>query len=185
MATEHWLKVRKALLRSPKMHILSAELNISLGEAVCTALLWLDYLDEYTEKGVTNVTPQFLENYFSCPSLFNALKKIDWVDVNKEGHVFALEYDKHNGQNAKKRLQDAERKAKSRAKKVTKKSQECHKVVTTESQTCPENVTPRERERERNNIVHNSSFNPPLNTARTRQLSPRQNDCNANRRYDW
>lgn len=145
MATEHWLKVRKALLRSPKIHILSAELNISLGEAFYTACLWLDYLDEYTEKGVTNVTPQFLESYFSCPSLFNALKKIGWVDVNKEGHVFALEYDKHNGQNVKKKLQDAERKAKSRAEKchknVTKKSQECHKVVTKLSQTCHKNVT--------------------------------------------
>lgn len=184
MATEQWLKLRKTLLRSPKIHQLAAALGTTVGEAFYLALLWLDYLDEYTENGHTNVTPQFLETYFSQPHFYTALREIGWIDADENGHVFALDYSKHNGQNAKKRLQDAERKAKSRTSKVTKKSQKSHTEVTPVSQKSHENVTLRERERERNIYIQNSTLKQRSNTPPRTVNHHRQNDCNANRRYD-
>jgi hypothetical protein len=185
--TEPWLKLRKSLLRSPKIHQLAASLGTSLGDAFHLACLWLDYLDTYSDNGVTNVTPQFLETYFSCANFYTAFAQIGWIDCTETGHVYAIDYEKHNGQNAKRRMQDAERKAKSRAAKVTQKSRKSHTNVTEESQKSHD----RERERERiNNINHNSISNPPTITQRatpqhTTTLNRRtQQDCNANRRYD-
>lgn len=178
--TEPWLKLRKSLLRSPKIHQLAAALGTSLGDAFYLACLWLDYLDAYSDNGVTNVTPQFLETYFSCPNFYTAFAQIGWIDCTENGNVFAHDYEKHNGQNAKRRLQDAERKAKSRAAKVTAKSQQSHAKVTGTSQKSHD----RERERERIYTPPTSSLTPPAVTPPRTINHHRQNDCNANRRYD-
>lgn len=54
---ETWIKVRHALLRSPKIRQLARQLNCNKNEALGVAVAWLMWVDEQSADGETFLTP--------------------------------------------------------------------------------------------------------------------------------
>ena len=173
----NWIKINTTLPRSPKIMLLGQHLGISRYEALGLAVEWLAWLDGitangetglsadlmdrlfYTEflsqKNVTNVTDICDECHTNVTKLSHALSQIGWVEVDKNGIVHVLDFDKHNGETAKKRAENAERQRKSRLNKQRNLSQ---KNVTSVTKKCDQireekNIYNRERPLESNTTV--------------------------------
>lgn len=175
-----WIKVATTLPRNPKILVLADELKCSRHAALGIALDWLAWLDGITTDGKTGLTAEQINRLFSVTffcdtghkenaNIVTALKKINWIYIDDAGHVCATEFDKHNGENAKRRFQDAERKRKSRQNKKEKESQK--------------NVTPvtkkRDQRREENIYIKDDdivSVNTTVNIAAADSRRPQSAD---------
>jgi uncharacterized phage protein (TIGR02220 family) len=120
-----WIKIRHALPRSGKvvriMSACDADKLRTIGGLVSAILLF----DEQTDDGfLDGYTLKTFDETIGMAGLGAALcnEKVGWMEENEDG-LTLLEWDKHNGTSAKRRLNDAERKRVSRAQ-----------------ESCPQNV---------------------------------------------
>jgi len=120
-----WIKIRHALPRSGKvvriMSACDADKLRTIGGLVSAILLF----DEQTDAGfLDGYTLKAFDETIGMAGLGAALcdEKVGWMEENEDG-LTLLEWDKHNGTSAKRRLNDTERKRVKRAK-----------------ESCPQNV---------------------------------------------
>lgn len=165
-----WLKIRHSLIRSPKIYALARELKCKKHAALGVALAWLVWLDEQTEDGRTHLSPDELADEIGFRGCAEALIAIGWAALGCDGCVEAVEFDKHCGESAKKRAENALRKAKSRAGYAEishKKRDGCHeKSVTNVTQK----ALPEKKRKEENN---KTTHTPPREGAGGVQALPR------------
>ena len=139
-----WIKINTTLPRNPKILLLGQHLGISRYEALGLAVEWLAWLDGITANGETGLSAELMDRLFyteflsqknvtsvtdicdachtNVTKLSHALSQIGWVEVDKNGIVHVLDFDKHNGETAKKRAEDAERQRKCRKNKRSQKN---------------------------------------------------------------
>lgn len=133
-----WIKIATTLPRSPKILQLAKALGCDRHTALGLAVDWLTWLDGITADGETGLDAAQINAIFpvtffrdTCHKdvtpLVTALQKIGWITYNEQGHVCAVDFVTHNGENAKARFQAAERQRKSRA---TRKENLSRKNVT-------------------------------------------------------
>lgn len=152
---ETWVKVRHALVRSAKIRMLMRELKCNKATAIGVALQWFVWIDEQTEDGKTNLTPDELADEIGFRGCTEALVKIGWAALDETGCVCAVDFGKHCGETAKARAVNAQRVARFR-RKPPDGNGECNarcngKSVTGSVTNVTPPASPEERREEENN----------------------------------
>lgn len=142
-----WLKVRHVLVRSPKIRGLMRALRCKRHTALGLALDWLVWIDEQTDDGKTHLLPDELADEIGFRGCAEALIEIGWAALGSDGCVEAVEFGKHCGESAKKRAENALRKARSRMS-----GEKCHaESVTDVTHNVTQNALPEEKRKEYTN----------------------------------
>lgn len=140
----NWIKINTTLPRNPKILLLGQHLGISRYEALGLAVEWLAWLDGITANGETGLSADLMDRLFyteflsqknvtsvtdicdtchtNVTKLSHALSQIGWLQVDENGIIHVLDFEKHNGETAKKRAEAAERQRKSRSAKLSQKN---------------------------------------------------------------
>lgn len=128
-----WVKITTTLPAAPKILMLSELLGISRREALGLAVEWFCWLDGISADGNIGLTADLIDKHFfsifssqknvtHVTTLSHALSQIGWIHIDENGLIHAQEFEKHNGETAKKRAEAVERQRKSRAKKLSQKN---------------------------------------------------------------
>lgn len=143
----NWVKINTALPRSPKVMLLASLMGVSRHEALGLAVDWLCWLDSVTTDGSTGLTADLIDMLFhpesvsqnfvtdvtACHKMSQTLVTIGWLEAGENGQLHAVDFEKHNGDSAKKRAEAAERQRKSRARRssqenVTEVTKKCDQI---------------------------------------------------------
>jgi hypothetical protein len=109
-----WIKMRSNLWDDPRVGALVDATN-STEAAIVGALYWLwSTADQHTEDGaMPNLTTRQIDRKTGVPGFAAALIGIGWLADDPQG-VVVTKFEEHNGQSAKRRCTDAQRKANGR-----------------------------------------------------------------------
>lgn len=104
-----WIKVQVTLPESPKIFRLARLLDVSRMEALGYAVRWFCWLDAYCANGATELRPDDVDALIGKSGITRAFCALGWTSVDAEGYVLVQEFDKHNGENSKKRAETQSR----------------------------------------------------------------------------
>lgn len=114
-----WIKMRTNLWDDPRVSRL-CDLTGSSEAAIVGGLYWLWAMaDEHTEDGLLpGMTTRAIDRKTGVPGLGEALVSIGWLSAQEDG-LTIIGFEEHNGASAKRRCQDAQRKANVRKDSAT------------------------------------------------------------------
>lgn len=121
-----WIKMRVDLDTDPAVISISADLNVT----ECTVVgmlhrLWA-WADAQSRNGhVAGVTKKWIDRYVCHDGVADALEKVGWL-LEENGGITFPNFDRHNGQSAKKRAIDARRQREHRDNKSRNTSRNEH-----------------------------------------------------------
>jgi hypothetical protein len=105
-----WIKMRLGLTTHPKIVRIASALNADRLRVIGALYAVWSLADEHTEDGVlTGYSLAALDESVGFAGFSNELKGVDWLHVTPQGIVLPR-FDEHNGQSAKRRAQEAQRK---------------------------------------------------------------------------
>lgn len=110
-----WIKMRTGLQRHPRVVRISSALQSDRFRVIGGLHAVWSLADEQTEGGeLEGYTFATVDEMIGWPGFCSALKAVDWAVEGKSGVTFPR-FEKHNGQSAKRRAQEADRKRDARA----------------------------------------------------------------------
>ena len=115
-----WLKINHSLLRSPKLKKLSLLLGVDDDTALGCAVRWLMFIDEQTTDGNTELEPAVVDSVLGREGASDALISIGWAVTDMSHYMCAVDFEKHCGNTAKARVQNARRQSLSRLRSKNK-----------------------------------------------------------------
>ena len=115
-----WLKINHSLLRSPKLKKLALLLGVDDDTALGCAVRWLMFIDEQTTDGNTELEPAGVDSVLGREGASAALISIGWAVTDMSHCMCATDFEKHCGDTAKKRSQNARRQSLSRLRSKSK-----------------------------------------------------------------
>lgn len=109
-----WIKMRSDLFTHPKVVRMASALKADTLRTVGGLMSAWCLFDAHSEDGrLSGYTPETLDDHLRWPGFAAAMVAVRWLvfDLDEDGGSLALpEFDTHNGQSAKRRAQDADRK---------------------------------------------------------------------------
>lgn len=138
-----WLKINHSLLRSPKLKKLALLLGVDDDTALGCAVRWLMFIDEQTTDGNTELEPAIIDSVLGREGAAEALMSIGWAVLNMSHCMCATDYEKHCGATAKRRAEDARRKALSRSRSRNKTRPQNVRKMSQKNVTRKENNIPK------------------------------------------
>lgn len=120
-----WIKVTTVFPEKPEVWQIASDLSLDADAVVGKLIRVLIWFDSHSEDGnAPGVTAAFLDRHVGVTGFVEAMKNVGWIEV--EGSEIVLkDFDKHNGNSAKKRALGRNRSQKHRnASGVTKASPE-------------------------------------------------------------
>lgn len=112
-----FIRWEKGLCRKPEIIQMARKLKRSIPEVAARCMMFWEYADEATTDGhLPGVTEEVIDEIAGLPGLAKAMSETvpaPWLSITDLGALI-LNYDRHNGRCAKKRLIDADRKWKAR-----------------------------------------------------------------------
>lgn len=108
--------MQATLPESPKIFRLARLLGVGRMEALGYAVRWFCWLDAQCANGATELRPDEVDALVGHAGITDAMCALGWTSVDAEGYVLVQEFDKHNGESAKKRAETQERVAAHRAR---------------------------------------------------------------------
>lgn len=133
-----WIKMRTALAHDPAVIAMALDLDKSEFEIVGMLHHIWSWADSQSQDGhINRVTRKWIDRFVHCENFANSMEMAKWLIVNDDGIEFP-NFDRHNGDSAKKRAEATERKRKSRDSMVTDVSHD----------SCDKNETREEKRRE-------------------------------------
>lgn len=130
MAGISWIKVETTLPNKPIVLKLRRILQKSRSEIVGMLVQLLCWADGATNDGsLADMLPEDLDYIVNCPGFGQALIDAGWMSASEDGMTF-VNWDKHNGQSAKRRADIGRNVEAHRAKK------QCNQNVITNDYTC-------------------------------------------------
>ena len=139
-----WIKINTTLPRNPKVLLFASLLGVNRHTALGLLVDWLSWLDGITSSGDIGISADLLDSFFhsdfvshknvtsvtqirdtchtNVTKLSHALSQIGWIHIDEDGIIHVLDFEKHNGETAKKRAEAAERQRKSRSAKMSQKN---------------------------------------------------------------
>lgn len=109
MATR-WIKVETCTPEKPELRQIARLCHCSKADAFLAFFRFFVWADEQTEDGwVRLMTPTDVDEVALLSGFGTALQEVRWVDFDTKG-MQINNWDRHNGQSAKRRAMDAERK---------------------------------------------------------------------------
>lgn len=144
-----WIKMRTVLQTSPKVVRIASALKADRLKTVGGLHSAWCLFDAHSEDGrLDGYTPEVLDSMIGWPGFTEAMASVGWLLITPEA-LELPEFDAHNGQSAKRRAQEADRKRKGRASAKSSASD------------ADKNGTREEKRREENNTNTNSAFVKP------------------------
>ena len=105
-----WIKMRSDLFTHPKVVRISSALKADTLRTVGGLMSAWCLFDAHSVDGILDgYTPETLDDHLRWPGFAAAMISVGWLGVDGESLVLP-EFDTHNGQSAKRRAQDADRK---------------------------------------------------------------------------
>ncbi|MBQ3525814.1 MAG: hypothetical protein IJA63_06015 [Akkermansia sp.] len=104
-----WIKVQNTLPESPKVFRLAHMLKVGRMEALGYAVRWFCWLDCHCAEGSTELTARDVDALLGMSGITRAFCELGWAFLDEYGYVFVVDFDKHNGENAKKRAETQSR----------------------------------------------------------------------------
>lgn len=142
-----WIKWAKGLGKKREVIAIASALGVDRRVIATACMEVWEWADDNTEDGhVPSVTEDFVDCHAGVPKFAEQLRAHGWLLSDGAGGIIFPKFERHNGESAKKRCLDAERKRKQR-KNVTKMSRDKRdKSVTRgeESERREEKITSRE-----------------------------------------
>ena len=117
-----WIKVQSTLPESPKVFRLARLLGVSRMEALGYAVRWFCWLDSHCADGATELQEEDVDALIGTSGITRAFCALGWAFLDENGYVFVQEYEKHNGESAKKRAETQSRVAAHRERLAEKDS---------------------------------------------------------------
>ena len=112
----HWIKWEKGLCRKPEIMQMAAQLNQSEQHtAACCMLVW-EWADDITTEGLIKVTKDAVDKIAGQPGFAQAMVDAEWL-VESATCIQFPNYERHNGNTAKKRMVEASRQLQYRLRK--------------------------------------------------------------------
>jgi len=106
-----WIKMRADLLTHPKVVRMMSALKADKFRIVGGLLSVWCLFDAHSEDGrLSGYTPELLDTMVAWDGFSAAMVAIDWLRVGENESLELPRFDAHNGQSAKRRAQDADRK---------------------------------------------------------------------------
>lgn len=107
-----WLKMEANTPDKPEVFEIASQLGISTAEAFGRLFLVWRFFDQHTEDGNgVNVSTPYLDHIAGVTGFSDAMKTVHWLEgEEQDGYGLRLpNFDRHNGQTAKKRVLTAKR----------------------------------------------------------------------------
>lgn len=105
-----WIKWTKGLVDHPKVVRISSALNADRMRTASALMVLWEWADGITANGiVTGVSASIVDDVSRTPGLSKAMMSVGWLVEDAQGLVFP-DFERHNGQSAKRRAMEAERK---------------------------------------------------------------------------
>ena len=104
-----WIKVQVTLPESPKIFRLARLLGVGRMEALGYAVRWFCWLDTYCANGATELHSDEVYALVGRVGITRAFCELGWAAVDAAGYVLVMDFDKHNGENSKRRAGTQER----------------------------------------------------------------------------
>lgn len=109
-----WIKMGKDLLTHPKVVRMSSALRADRLRTVGGLFAVWCLFDTHSADGqLSGYTPEALDELVGFPGIASAMEAVGWLSHDEEG-VFLPRFEEHNGQSAKRRAQETERKREER-----------------------------------------------------------------------
>lgn len=110
-----WIKMRADLLTSPKVVRIASALRADRLRVIGGMHAVWCLFDVHSEDGsLDGYTPEVLDEIIGWPGFSDAIAAVQWLEIG-DGFLSVPRFDEHNGQSAKRRAQEAQRKSKERA----------------------------------------------------------------------
>jgi len=110
-----WIKVEHTLPSKPEVYMIASELCRTRAEVVGHLISLWTWVDQNSENGTIQANREMIDD-LTTAQMANALVCQGWLHFTNDGKTAEfVNYDKHNGQTAKKRAMTANRVAKARA----------------------------------------------------------------------
>jgi len=112
-----WIKLDHDIHEKPEVIAMACDLGMDRCHVVGYLVkVWI-WADKHTTDGnAPSVTKTFVDSYLGVTNFANAMQKVGWLD-DSEGGICIPKFDRHNGEGAKKRIQNAARQAKFKVQK--------------------------------------------------------------------
>ena len=105
-----WIKWVKGLATRPEIVRIASALRTDRRRTACACMELWEWADSVTIDGdVQGVTPEFIDEYIGISGFFSAMEASGWVSQIPNGIRFT-NFTRHNGESAKRRALDADRK---------------------------------------------------------------------------
>lgn len=110
----HWIKMNKSLPRDPRVvRIACASSSDRLRTVGGLFSAWCIF-DEQTQDGkLEGYTPELLDELVGMPGLARGMEQVGWLTIG-DGYLSVPRFEEHNGQSAKRRAKECDRKASAR-----------------------------------------------------------------------
>lgn len=109
-----WIKINKSLPRDPRVICMASALKADRFRTVGGLVAAWCLFDEQTEDGVLEgYTPELLDEVVGFPGLAEGMESVGWLVVG-QGFLEMPRFEEHNSKSAKRRAQEAVRKASAR-----------------------------------------------------------------------
>lgn len=109
-----WIKMQKSLPRDPRVVRISSALKADRLRTVGGLLSAWCLFDEQTEDGrLDGYTPELMDEIIGLHGLARAMESVGWLEIGDD-FLIAPRFEEHNGQSAKRRAQDSDRKMSAR-----------------------------------------------------------------------
>lgn len=119
-----WIKMETMLHEKPEVIQIAAELGMDRYSVVGRLhRLWSWFNAQSCDGHARGVTDVFVDELVSCDGFARMLRKVDWLEV-RSGSLLVPHFDRHNGESAKKRAVQNERKR--RERKSRSEGDKCH-----------------------------------------------------------
>jgi hypothetical protein len=111
---DEWIKMRHCLRETPEVIRVAIDLNCEEDLVVGKLHRLWSWADQQTADGyITGVTETWVDRYVQMSGFAASLRAAGWLESDAKGMLFP-NFDRHNGQSAKRRALDADRKRRSR-----------------------------------------------------------------------
>ena len=125
-----WIKMETMLHEKPEVIQIAAELGMDRFSVVGRLhRLWSWFNAQSRDGHAKGVTDVFVDELLSCDGFARMLRKVDWLEV-RSGSLLVPHFDRHNGESAKKRAVQNERKR--RERKSRSEGDKCHATSVTD-----------------------------------------------------
>lgn len=105
-----WIKVDSQTARKSEVVRLARHLNVNRHEALGLCVAFWGWADGESDDGyLPGCTTEMIDEIMGHPGFAKALQKVGWLVGDKEG-LFIPNFDRHNGESAKKRALATRRK---------------------------------------------------------------------------